>query len=316
LATNRAWLLDFVDSLISTTGWVDKDNNAVTPSNMGVVYYSSNSTVPGTGVAGDGVNRWTTATDLVWQNAGVAHSWTVIYFAALGAYLLVSCENFSSGFGDTIVLIVSPVPFSGGTATTRPTSTVEIPLINASALGASGSVATDLRLHALKDTTGKHWRIFNCKGGIPNTTIMLEEAEVHNPLWTTPNVFYGAGSTSSSTATVSLMNGSYNFYARAASTTMALAASIPHVGGALLTASITSANGIDSTWPFIEHNLVTTTATKNGKHGYIKDWWWAPAALTTGMTGPTTPPPGQNQHQFAVVGNTFQPWCSIPMLVA
>lgn len=314
LATNRAWLLDFVDSLISTTGWVDKDNSSVTPTNMGVVYYSSNSTTLGTGTAGDGVNRWSVATDLVWANNLSNHSWMVIYFAALGMYLLTSCEN-SNANGAIITMIASPGAFSGGSATTRPTAVVEIPLFSSITFGASSNTPADLRLHVLKSTTGKNWRIFNCVGGIPNTTILLEEAAAHNPAWTTPNVFYGQGSTASS-STVALMNAAYNFAARAGATTIALAASIPSVAGALLTALITSANGIDGTWPFIEHNLYSNTATKNGKHGYLRDWWWAPTTLTTGTTGPTTPPPGQNQHQFAVVGNSIQPWCSTPMLTA
>jgi hypothetical protein len=316
LATNQAMLLDIIDSFISTTGWVDGNNSPVVPTNMGEVYYSSNGTVPGTGVAGDGVNHIATISDLVWGTAPSAHSWIVINFPALGWQLLISCENVGAS-GNLLTMIASPGPFSGGSATARPTAAIEVPGFANTTWGASVASAANLRLHVMKSTTGLNWRVFGCNGGAVNTTIFFEQVAEHNELWTTPVVLYAQGaSAATSTLTTTLLNNAYNFQARGGGSAITLAASIPSVAGALLTASITSANGIDSTWPFIEHNLVSITASKNGKHGYLRDWWWIPTITANGTTAPTTPPPGHNQHEFVVFGATAHPWCSTPALVS
>lgn len=115
LATNRALLLGLVAGLLAIPG--------VT------VHYSSDGATAG--AAGDGVNRWADASDLVWANAGTAHSWIVLslppglrYASPATAYLIIDL-NFASASGSlgTVLLAAS---VSGGSLTARPTGTQEV----------------------------------------------------------------------------------------------------------------------------------------------------------------------------------------------
>lgn len=62
--------------------------------------------------------------NLVWANAGVAHSWWWAENAALGYQVVIDCIT-SASTGISLVAAPIGVPFTGGSLTARPTSTEE-----------------------------------------------------------------------------------------------------------------------------------------------------------------------------------------------
>lgn len=127
LATNRALLLGLVAGLLAIPGVA--------------VHYSSDGATAG--AAGDGVNRWSDASDLVWANAGTAHSWIVLslppglrYASPATAYLIIDL-NFTSASGSLGTVLVAAA-VSGGSLTARPTGTQEVAI--GFAAGAANSI--------------------------------------------------------------------------------------------------------------------------------------------------------------------------------
>src|SRR5581483_5704779 len=131
IADNRALLLGARDGLKGNgSGWTDSNGSTTTPTNCWTTRYSCDSVTAGT--AGDGVDRWTGQSALVWGNAGTqVHSWHVFRQDALGTFdLLLSLEGGTAN-GNIMTAAVSPsAGFTGGTTTTRPTATDEIVLLN------------------------------------------------------------------------------------------------------------------------------------------------------------------------------------------
>jgi len=83
-------------------------------------YYSCDGTTAGT--AGDGVDRWGgafNAAAIVQNTNGNAHSWIVLYNAASGIYVILDCNNATSGLRIEYSLVAP----TGGTTTSGPTST-------------------------------------------------------------------------------------------------------------------------------------------------------------------------------------------------
>ena len=113
-----------------------------------VVRYSCNSVTAGT--AGDGVDRWATVANLVWNNAGAAHSWMVLRQTGIHSTyeILLSLEPLSS---TNLIVAQSDVGFTGGTTTARPTATDEYILGTANM---TPSILTTIRTHFMQSTDG------------------------------------------------------------------------------------------------------------------------------------------------------------------
>ncbi len=107
-----------------TTGGASRHANSVWS-----VLGSSNSTTAGL----DATDRWTAYTDCVFAANGVAHSWIVLRNTALGYDVCIDCINTTGNFSFT--LTESSTPFTGGSTTTRPASTLEFSIATA-AVGA------------------------------------------------------------------------------------------------------------------------------------------------------------------------------------
>ena len=120
LLTNQRLLRLIVDNMISAGA---------------VCYYSCNGTVAGT--AGDAVNRWASDSDVVFDDAGNAHSWMVLTLpAGLGGHqLLLEATKGGGGAANGFVHAYASVGgWTGGTTTAIPT------------LAVGGELALDLSL--------------------------------------------------------------------------------------------------------------------------------------------------------------------------
>lgn len=310
LGTNRTILLAFKNFLTTTANWVDNNNASTTPANMWTVRYSCNSSVAGS--AGDGVDRWSVITDLVFANSSSARSWTVLRQTAIGANcdILICCENNAAN--QNITLVFSPsAGFTGGTTTARPTATDEIVILNGAAWGGVSSSDTNVKLQAMKSSDGQCWRLFCCNGGQPNTSILIDKAVALHSAWTHQGTCYAQGANANnSTLTNSLLNGTANFNGRGVSNmTMFLAGMA--AAAAQLNVTITAVNDLSSEWPLMPQQLFSNTASNKGLHGYLNDVWYSSTTIASGSTAPTT----GTQHQFAQLGVLVFPWCKVAMQV-
>lgn len=139
-------------------GWTDQAGGAVATPAFWSVYYSCDSTTAGT--AGDGVDRWSDYTKLVWGSVAGANSWIVFYNATAGLYMLLSCENAGSD-SNTLDIWLATTAFSGGSTTARPTSTDEWNICVSTTWGAGS--AFSIRYHMMMSSDGMTFRLFTTR---------------------------------------------------------------------------------------------------------------------------------------------------------
>lgn len=139
IVTNRALLLAVLGGLLAIPGVA--------------VYQASDGATAGS--AGDGVNRWADAGDLIWANTGTAHSWIVLtlpaglrYASPATAYLIIDLNHASAAGNLGTVLVAASV--SGGSLTARPTGTQEVQISTADV---SNTIL------APSPTSGYHWHL-------------------------------------------------------------------------------------------------------------------------------------------------------------
>ena len=128
------------------------------------VDYSCTGSVAGS--VGDGVDRWTLYTDLLWGTG--AHSWSVLNLPG-GQQLLLDTDFGTTTCEDCNILISPSGAFTGGDTSNRPTATDEQAIIISTASGAvldwsgtatNGTLAAgDVRIHAWHSTDGTHTRL-------------------------------------------------------------------------------------------------------------------------------------------------------------
>lgn len=136
-------------------GWTNQAGAAAAAPTFWTVYYSATNLVAG--VAGDGVDRWSAYTDLVWNTGVGANSWIVLRNATAGLYWLISCENAGSD-SNTLDMWISTDAFVGGSTTARPTAPSEYNMLVSTFWG-SGN-AQPIRFHVLMSTDGMATRMF------------------------------------------------------------------------------------------------------------------------------------------------------------
>jgi hypothetical protein len=82
----------------------------------------------------DGVDRWTTIANVIWANAGTAHSWIVLQNTTLGYQVCID----ASSAGSTVIEFSATeigTPYTGGTTLNRPTSAREFAMGNTASAG-------------------------------------------------------------------------------------------------------------------------------------------------------------------------------------
>lgn len=272
--------------------------------NPWTVRYSCDSVTAGT--AGDGVDRWSADTKLVWANAGTAHSWIVLRQTGIGPTyeLLISCEG-TSATGSLLTILTSISGFSGGSRTARPTATDEL-TVASSGQWISGSDVSN-RWSVMQSTDGQCTRILVGFGGNFTTLIVLDKPNNPTTGWSTPNfsaLYFIAGGLSITTANfISLTSPLAR--SRIGSVNGSVTLTIEGIGNNFAT-DITIgniANEVDSSWDMWPLGIACLTSGARGRHGSLFDLW---AISTARASGDMIPADGSNQ--FAVFGNFVLPW--------
>lgn len=272
--------------------------------NPWTVRYSCDSVTAGT--AGDGVDRWSADTKLVWANAGTAHSWIVLRQTGIGTTyeLLISCEGSSSS-GSILTILTSISGFSGGSTTARPTATDELTVASSGQWIGGGDVSN--RWSVMQSTDGQCTRILVGYSGNFTTLIVLDKPNNPTTGWSTPNfsaLYFNAVGLSLATANVvststplarsriGSVNGSVSLTIEGISNNFATDTTIGNI-----------ANEVDSSWDMWPLGIACITSGARGRHGSLFDFW---AISTVRASGDMIPADGSNQ--FAVFGNFVLPW--------
>lgn len=266
------------------------------------VYYSCDSVVAG--AAGDAVDRWDTNTDLVWANAGSAHSWMVLAFPgmATNAQLLLSCEA-SSAQGAIMTIVWSPInAFTGGTTTARPTATGEI-VVHSTTLSITSDA--DILWNASLSTDGKVLRFWTWSGGTFRGLFGVEVPR--NPCgWTSPSTAYVVTTVPSA---ANMTTGAlYNMRNTVTPVNITCTGTSEHNGTNFLSSVQTVADS-DGNWPFYSVGTYCGTAGSIGEKGSLNDAYLGSASRVSADVYPSS-----GAAQWGHLGALILPVAAVPVL--
>ena len=270
------------------------------------VVSSSDSTAPGTGLG----DNWAASGNLIWGNAGVAHSWIVLEQSGINANFQVC---FDCGSAATYLLNVGVSPVSGynndGTNTNRPTAPDEY-LLRSVALSLLWGVpngASASKVHVMCSDDGECTRILICNGGGIWGFYAFDKPKTPSPGWSDPWIACGFGHSGAGgdMTTYAALNDNPNFKGDPASggrlVNMYLTseAYLSQAGGK----GLTVADDQSGEWPMFSAGLLCLVAGNRGRKGAIFDLWWG---STTIANGDTYPAAGTNL--YAQFGDLIFPW--------
>lgn len=264
------------------------------------VRYSCDGVVAG--AAGDLVDRWDSDSDLVWANAGSAHSWIVLRQTGISATfeLLIDTGSTSSA---NLTIETSTSGFTGGSTTARPTSTETANILTASSWSSASDVSH--RWNVWKSTDGECTRIALGYGGNFTFCLIVDKLNAPTSGFTVPYVVfspYGAGGL---TAASFVSTFSFNGKIRHASLTGSVSMTSEGIGNLFATEANIGhiANEIDNSWDMWPIGAACVTAGIRGRHGNFFDLWFVSnSRASSDMI------PADGSNQFAVFKPLIFPW--------
>lgn len=307
LATNQKLLFTLKNNLEAfTNGW----------SCLG----SSNSSVATNMSSPDNVDRWASASNLVWgANTSIAHSWIVLKQTNIATNFQILIDlGQTSASGNEIYVSISPLAgYTGGTTTTRPTATDEIVLTSSNNLnwGTASSSDVQLVLHVMQSTDGQCTRVAVFFNNICHIAWIFDK--VLNPVsgWTIPFFAYATDAATQNTPILTYGN----FYSSNVSSgnikgkgpvTSAMTLFFTSESyndnsttNYALGSSINAPNDIDGNYPFFPIGLASKSTGNRGRHGQVFDLWWGTVGANSGDQYP-----GDASKTFGQIGNLIFPW--------
>jgi len=289
-------------------------------SNPWTVVGSSNSTV----AALDGVNRWITNSNLVWNSSSSAHSWIVLKQAGISSnfQLLISCGTSSGTSAYKLNVSISrSAGFTGGSTTADPTATDSISIISNSNWGGPSSSSYNLKLHVEMSSDGQctRWQVL---GGVTGSTnspnsnnLIFALIDVpQNPVsgWNNPFVICWNATSSTGSDLTSALATSAELTGYGVST-MTLYCTGEGVNASLIKEYNQIPNDISSGYYIGSIGLFSNTTSNQGRHGQLFDMWWGTSIFgwTTGSTGRGGNGlmfQGSSSNAYAQIGQILIPW--------
>lgn len=263
----------------------------------------------------DGVDRWTTDTDINTGGSNSRHAWIVLRQTGIATNYEVCFDLNSTGTISSWIMAISPsAGFTGGSATARPTATDEIVMVNSGAWG-SGADAQH-QIHVWQSSDGQCTRIIIWRAGTNLCQFMLFD-KPQNAVsgWTNPSVTSVYTTTTGIAMTYASLSTSGTSQGRG-STAFTIRYSGEGDTSGLLpnTANVGfTPNEFDGTYPFYPIGIYSITASHRGRHGNLFDLWWRSASISDGDTFPSSP----TARQFVCMGPLILPWpgdSTIPLL--
>jgi hypothetical protein len=260
-----------------------------------VVKYSCNSVVAG--VPGDGIDRWVTDANLVWNQSGGAHSWIVLGQSGIlsTTQVLISLSPVSGSNPQTIKYAVSNAGFTGGSTTLDPTATDATLVVSAASVP---NFSTDLatRWSVMQTNDGQCTRIIVFAGG--NLAFQGFIDKLANP---TTGYSNGGVIGFSASAGINVLNVGQTNQAGGSSTTQAAWESA---------AGLAIPNDMSGLWDMFPCSAFGLTVGARGRMGTFQDMWVGSSGIATGDVYPLT---GSPAAQFIQVGQVIHPWNNGPV---
>jgi hypothetical protein len=306
-------------ALLGVGSWKDSDNvEAASSSNWVVVASCDGSTV-----SHAGVDKWVTASNLVWPSSG-ARAWIVLRQTGIAAQFQLMIELlYSTGAQQQFNVRVSHSGFGSayggvdGTTTAAPTALNSV-LVGGTAAtcGAPSTTNTATVLHVIKSADGTSTRVLMCRGSACVLNFFIELPANAVSGWSHPYAAYIAGSASATEA--------MNF-----ATVCRASPSNPWVGVTnggtslqLITATIatndastafpafyTTAGNFSGGYGFFDIVLGGNTATGlDPKLGILADMYFGLTAHVTGIGYPSVAVDADRPRQWVKVGPWIVPW--------
>jgi hypothetical protein len=256
-------------------------------SNPWTVRYSSASTGPTTGTAGDGVNYWTNAAALVYAAAnGSAHSWIVLKQTNIASNLQILIDlSGSTTTSNANIYVSANAGFTGGSSTNRPTATDEQEITPQAAWGPAGSTTKSKLVHAVQSTDGECTRVFVCGHDTNNRAVVgsvwiLDKINSPRAEITYPYAccVYGADSDVTTTA---IFNNAARIATRLSVNSLCYITAEGVYSRALLD-NQRFPDDISGAYPLSPMGLFSKTASATGRYGLLYDMWWGPR-MDTGV---------------------------------
>lgn len=320
LAQNQNLMFALSQALVGAGTFTDKDGVALggAPAGAPTIRISSDGTTAGSG------NKWVTASNLIWNTAGNAHSWAVIALPGIGANaeLLIDLVSASTG---TATITFSPTGFdaahggANGTSTTAPTALNGQIKVNNTSWGGTTTINTSTVLSVSFSTDGKDVEINMFRAGfvaaqawfcVPSNTLAG---------WTTPSDLYWEGSA------VAAPVADVRTFANTCSDANTTITGVTNTSGTatLVPMTLSAANGAGKSLPEVftaigdvsaGYNFVTAHLTcvnggfKDGALGLRADRWFADTAKATGFGYPGDEVSAGLRNQVVKVGPWLRPW--------
>lgn len=243
----------------------------------------------------DQVDRWSTITDINFNNSGSAHSWIVLGQPGMGVgfQFLIAC-NLSDSWGRYISAFFSPnAGFTGGSTTARPTATDEVPLLEFGAFLHASSTSYSLKAHTLMNTTGSNTRYIVYYGGNPIMFLQLEKLNPARSGVTYPFVCNWMAGNTSDRMTANLYC-IVNMVGSPVGYPTLVKPLIPGSGGSFDPILISLANPISGEWPVWP--ILVEDSNRKSHLGTIPDLWIGSVAKTNVDGYPAAPATRVWQH--------------------
>lgn len=264
---------------------------------------SSNSVAAGM----DAVDRWSTASNLVWQSPGSAHSWIVLRQTGISATFELCVDLVPlSAAGGNATIVVSPNAFSGGSTTARPTAVNERVLINqTSFLVASSYIPNGMVV--MQSTDGSVTRVLvMTKEGYISPYMAFEVPK--NPVagWTDPwlALTYTATANIGVPTSVTLSN-TARYVGRVGTTDFTAFLGGEGYNGILLH-KLNRQNSYTKNYPTSAISVLSETAGARGRLGELMDVWWVTTS-NSDLTQISLWPDGVSRA-FIQMGDMLFPW--------
>jgi hypothetical protein len=264
---------------------------------------SSNSVTAGM----DGVDRWLTFSDLIWNGAASARSWITLRQPGLGPSEL-TIDLVSAGFGDqTCRFIFSPGGnFAGGTTTARPIAADEVVAGLDVNFGGAGLNSGPNILHVAQSTDGQCTRIFTYRQGAAVFMMCIEQLAEPVTNFAQPYVVMRPQFNQINNAGIAGVDSTYGRYAPVGTIIGRVSAF-----GTRNRQLIQQLSYMESAncWPFSPMGFyVTATVGARGRHGLFQDMWLAPSGeviVAAKQDGDTYP---DDTNLYAQLGPIIMPW--------
>jgi hypothetical protein len=310
----KTWQYDVNNTVIETTAAAMAGTALWTIKNAMVSFNSSPWTVVGSsndsGSFGlDGVDRWTSGSDLRWATSGNI-SWIVLEQSGIDGYfqLLISTNvanthliNMSFSKGGL---------FTGGSATAPPTATDAVTLRNGTAWGPATSSSNSFVIHVMQSTDGECTRVLFHRNETSTYNInvfsgfwLFDKIKQPTEGWVFPYICGVVAdndfSTSGDIGVISAFNS--GFLGTHESTSMVVSLVCEHTyASSSLSVLMYSQSKITNRYLFLPIGIVSFTANVRGRHGKLYDIWWGNTYITDGSK--------YGDGEFVKVGCFVLPW--------